>query len=252
MTDRFRQAGLTLMEVLVAIALLSLLSVSILTALHMGTQAWERTNESLMLDRRIAAANAILHAEIEGIFPAWAVFRNPSTRAPYTFLLFQGEPAAMRFVTAYSLDSGPRGGARLVEMQVARAEKGMRILVNERIYDGPNSASAVVTGLVPDAASNGYRPSFAPIVAQPSSFIIADELAACSFSYLSDSEPDRSPRWMPVWNDAYRLPAAISIQLTPLPDPQDGSTAPKSGRAGALTRLRPVTVTAPVRSTMLP
>jgi hypothetical protein len=137
-------------------------------------------------------------------------------------------------------------------MQVARAEKGMRILVNERIYDGPNSASAVVTGLVPDAASNGYRPSFAPIVAQPSSFIIADELAACSFSYLSDSEPDRSPRWMPVWNDAYRLPAAISIQLTPLPDPQDGSTAPKSGRAGALTRLRPVTVTAPVRSTMLP
>lgn len=235
--DKRGARGLTLIEILVAISLLSLLSVGILTALRVGSTAWERTTNNLMLDRRIATANSILHAELESIFPAWAEFENPATRIPYTFLFFQGEPASMRFVTSYSLESGVRGGLRLVELQVVQGERGRRVLVNEQVYEGPRAAGRVVTGMSDDRNFRGMRPIFAPIVAQPSSFIIADELENCTFSYLSREDFNEPARWGPSWSDPYQLPVAVSIQL-----------APRQESA----RLRVVTVTAPIRATMTP
>ncbi|HYM13028.1 MAG TPA: prepilin-type N-terminal cleavage/methylation domain-containing protein [Bryobacterales bacterium] len=233
-----REAGLTLIEVMVAIALLSVLSVGILMALRVGTAAWERATDGLMLDRRIAAANNILQQELEGIFPAWAEFVNPATRAQGVVIFFQGEPGSMRFVTAYSLDSGPRGGLRIVELLVAQGPKGQRVLLNELPYTGPRSAGQVVRGVTTEGAV--ARPVFAPIAVLPASFVIADELGSCSFSYLEQNEPGAMtgpPRWVSSWRDAERLPAAISIQITP-------------GQGPA--RLQPVTVTVPIRATMTP
>lgn len=245
-----RQAGLTLMEILVAISLLSLLSVAILMALRIGAQAWERTNASLMLDRRIATANAILNAELEGIFAAEGRIRDPNTQGARRFLFFQGQPESMRFVTSYSLERGPHGGLRVVELQVTPAARGLRVLLNERIYDSPDVAALMVTGLAPNPQGPGVLPVFAPIMAQPSSFIIADELETCSFAYLTERRPNRPAQWIPAWADATYLPAAISIQLTPREDPDGSRSAAPGDAASAPVRLRPVSVTVPVRSTM--
>ena len=230
-----RSAGLTLIEVLVAISLLSLLSVSILMALRVGAGAWERTNTNLMLDRRIATANAIFHAELEGIFPGWAEFDDPATRTPHVFVFFQGQPASMRFLTSYSLSNGPRGGLRLIELLVTDGPRGKRVLLNEQGYGDPKAAGRLVTGVIDDRSGRGARFSFAPIVPQPASFIIADELQNCSFSYLTEKVRNEPQRWAAVWLDPYRLPTAVGIQLTPR---QDSA------------RLQPVAVTVPIRATM--
>jgi prepilin-type N-terminal cleavage/methylation domain-containing protein len=227
------RAGLTLMEVLVAIALLSLLSVGILTAMRVGSTAWRRANADLMLDRRIAAANSIFHAELEGIFPAWAEFQDPATRISTVFVFFQGQPQSMRFVTSYSLDSGPRGGLRIVEMQVTSTERGQRVLLNEQIYGEPRTAGRLVTGTIQERG--GMRLLFAPIVPQPSSFVIADELGSCAFSYRAVLQLGEPEKWTPEWSDQYKLPTAISIQITP---------------RGDSARLHAVTVTVPIRSVL--
>jgi len=230
---RRRRQGLTLMEVLVAITLLSLLSAGMLMALRVAAGAWERTNTDLMLDRRIAAANAILHAALEGVVPAWVEFRRPTMASPTLALFFQGQPESMRFVSAYSLDSGPRGGLRLLELQVVRAEQGLRLLLNDQPHPGPAEAGRLIVGAVDDPLTRSLRLFFAPIVAQPSSFIVADELAGCAFSYLSTAAPNEPARWLPAWSRSDQWPAAISIQLAP---------------RGDSARLRPVTVTVPFRS----
>src|SRR5262249_20426737 len=153
------------------------------------------------------------HAELESILPVWAQFNDPVTRAGYMFIFFQGEPESMRFVTAYSLEGGIRGGLRLVELQVIPGERGKRVLVNEQVYGGPRAARRVVASLRLDSLAGGQAPIFTPIPALPSSFIIADELESCAFSYQS-GEMSREPRrWTPVWQEQFRLPAAISIQL---------------------------------------
>ncbi|MBI3694223.1 MAG: prepilin-type N-terminal cleavage/methylation domain-containing protein [Acidobacteria bacterium] len=229
-------AGLTLLEVLVAVSLLSLLSVAILTALRTGAMAWEKTNTNLMLDRRIASANAIFHAELEGIFPAWAQARPAGPNAPSTFLFFQGQPESMRFVTSYSLEAGPRAGLRLVELQVTPAERGKRVLLNELPFESPRAAGRVVTGVLNDGPEGRPRLVFAPILAQPTSFVIADELEGCTFFYLTEDSLNERARFVPVWTRIDRLPAAVSVQLIPRRDSA---------------RLRAVSVVVPIRSTML-
>jgi len=54
------RAGVTLIEVLVAITLLSLLSVAMLFALRIGLMAYSKTNAKLMDDRRVAGPGGVV------------------------------------------------------------------------------------------------------------------------------------------------------------------------------------------------
>lgn len=229
MKTRRGRRGLTLMEVLVAITLLGLLSAGSLTALRVAAGSWQRATSRLMLNRRVATANGIFHAAIEGALPVYAEHDRR------LFLFFQGHPQSMRFVTPYSLERGPRGGLRIVELQVTTGERGRMVLLNERFYDGPAGAGRLVTGVARDQATGQFRMSFVPIEALPSSFVIADELAGCTFSYLMPEGPGQPARWVSEWPRLDRLPEAVSIQMAPRPDPA---------------RLLPVTVTVPIRSTL--
>ena len=237
MSRRSRRAGLTLIEILVAITLLGMLSAGILLALRVGVNGWQRTNQSLMLDRRIATSNNLLQAALENILPARGAFRRPQVEGFETFLFFHGGPAAMRFVTSYSLEQGPRGGLRLMELLVADGPRGKRVLLNDFPYAGPEMTIPLVTGVVNDPGTGLTRLLFAPVVAQPSSFIVADELEAGGFVYYLQDRPLSPGQWVPEWPRITQIPAAVRIELKP---------------RGDSVRLRPVTVTAPVRGRLRP
>src|SRR5262245_59487174 len=55
-----RDAGVTLIEVLVAVTLLSLLTVGMMYAMSVGFQAFQKTDRTLMENRRVAGAQRIL------------------------------------------------------------------------------------------------------------------------------------------------------------------------------------------------
>jgi prepilin-type N-terminal cleavage/methylation domain-containing protein len=230
-------AGLTLMEVLVAMALLSLLSAAILTALRVGASAWETANTNLMLDRRIASANAIFHAALEGMTPVFAEFESRET-GPATVVFFQGHPQSMRFVSAYSLEAGPRAGLRILELEVVEGPRGRRVLLNDLPYLDPRQAGRFISGAQYDPQAGAVRLVFAPIQALPNSFIIADELEGCAFAYyLEERGPEPSGRWLAVWDRLDELPRAVTIQIAARPDSA---------------RLRPVSITVPIRSRLRP
>jgi hypothetical protein len=225
------------MEVLVAVALLSLLSVSILVALRVGARAWQSANDNLMLDRRIASANAIFHAALEGATPVLVEFERPQVAGSMTVVFFQGHPQSMRFVSAYSLEEGPRAGLRVIELQVVEGPRGRRVLLNNLPYLGPRDAGRFITGAYDDPGTGELRLLFAPIQALPASFIIADELEGCSFAYYLQEGPGEPGRWMPAWTRGTELPNAVGIQIAPRRDSA---------------RLQPVSITVPVRSRARP
>jgi len=237
MTRRRAESGLTLIEILVAISLLSLLSVGILMSLRIGVRAWETANTSLMLDRRISSANSIFHAAFEGIAPVLAEFQRPQFAGSTTVNFFQGAPESMRFVSAWSLEAGPRGGLRQIELQVVPGPRGRRVLLNDLPYLSPRQAGGFITGAYEDPQTGELRLFYTPIQALPTSFIIADELEACTFSYYLQDQPGEPGRWLPLWPRAMQLPAAVAVQITPKADPA---------------RLRPVSITVPVRSRLRP
>ena len=81
-----RDAGVTLMEVLIAVTLLSLLSTGMLLAIRIGLSALGKTNEKLMYNRRVAGAQRILEQELQGMIPVVA----PCGGSGLRFGFFQG------------------------------------------------------------------------------------------------------------------------------------------------------------------
>ena len=228
------QAGLTLMEVLVAMSLLSLLAVGTLIALEVGTAASAKTNSRLIDNRRVAGAQRILEQEIAGFMPVNAMCgaggEGPKPKMPF----FQGEPQAMRFVSTYSLQEAWRGRPQILEFMVLPRDdgKGVRLVVNEHLYSGPMTAGQYCMG----PGSQGGGPMFPPIQTGPMSFILADKLAYCRFSYLTPSQTQG-----PQWSENFglpRYPVAVRVEMAPF---QDDAA-----------RLRPVTITERIQVTRSP
>jgi len=214
-------SGVTLIELLIAISLLSLLSVGMLMALRVGLNALDKANSKLMANRRAASTERILESQIAGLMPASADCpAGPPDAPPVRVPFFAGEPQSMRFVSTYSLEEAARGYPRILEFQVIPGEqnRGVRLIVNETLYTGPLSAGASCLGLLPDPALGGaLAPQFRAIEAGPHSFVLADRLAFCRF-FDKGRETLRPPAlasWLPEWRWP-RWPAAVRVEMAPL------------------------------------
>lgn len=228
------KSGMTLLEVLVAVTLLGLLSVGLLMSFRMGADSWQSTRDRLMLDRRIATANQILHSTLAGMIPVAgeALYGQGAQRR--RFLFFQGEPHSMRFVSSYSVTGGVRGGLHVVELQVVNSTRGRRVLLNQSPFVGPQGLERFVDGFFRDPDLRVIRPNFRPIMSHAGSLVIADELEDCAFRYLErQSGVEMSTTWLPIWTNNRQLPQAVAINVLPR---GDGN------------RLRPVSIAVPVLS----
>ena len=228
---------MTLVEVLVAFTLLGLLSLGLVTALQTGVGAWRDSREAVSLDRRIANANNLLHAELAGLVPVLA--EPPHRRGIPRFPFFHGEPTEMRFVSSYSLEAGVRAGLRIVELSVISGDEGRRLILNELPYQGPRSVGVFALQSVPERTSfSGRRIIFTPVRARADSLIAADRLSFCRFSYLRYPREREAPgEWIPVWDDLQNVPVAVRLEM-----------APAAVEAG----LQPVTITAQIRAEYAP
>jgi prepilin-type N-terminal cleavage/methylation domain-containing protein len=221
---RNRRAGVTLVELLVAVTLFALLSVGMLYAFRIGLMAYSKTQTHLMDNRRVAGAQRILLQELQNMIPVVVQCGGGGPAGPKV-PFFQGEPQAMRLVSTFSLQGASRGMTQILEIFTAPGEngQGVRLLVNEIPYAGPSAAGQL-------CSAPGH---YAPIASSSRSFVLADKLAYCRFTYQRvplEVNPERV--WVPEFV-APTWPRAVRIDMAPLmPD---------------LSRLQPISVTAVIR-----
>jgi prepilin-type N-terminal cleavage/methylation domain-containing protein len=211
-----RRSGMTLIEVLLAVSLLSVLSVAIAMSFRLGISAMGRTTAKIAQNRRAAGAQRILEQQLEGLIPALADCEGQRK------LFFEGGPRTMRFVSTYSLEEAWRGHSRILEFQVIPGDqgRGVRLVVNEHVYTGPKSLGPFC------------RPGL-PVGIGPASFVLADRLAYCRFAYQEPAPPPvEAGPWRPDWV-APKWPRAVRIEM--------GSLDEDAGK------LRPMTLTARMR-----
>ena len=224
------QAGVTLIEVLIAITLLSMLSVGMMVAMQIGLSAFAKTDRRLMDNRRVSGAQRVLEQELEGMMPVVAPCGASGTKIGF----FQGEPQTMRLVSTFSLQQAWRGQPQILELFVIPGEdgRGVRLVVNEVVFPGPLGAGQLCLGMSPDPLTGINVPRFGPAIPGPNSFVLADKLAYCHFAFLSPApQPQLPPLWTENWSRA-GWPQAVRIDMAPLdPDPS---------------RLRPISVVAPI------
>jgi len=233
---RRSSAGVTLMELLIAVTLVSLLSAGIVIALRVGLSAMNKADTRLTANRRVTSVERILSEQLSGFIPVVAEC-HPSADAPIVpILFFQGEAASMRLASTYSLQQGSRGQPMILEFQVIPGEnnQGVRLVVNEHLYAGPHEAGRTCMGYGADPLTGLIGPRFLPISIGANSFVLADKLSYCRFSYREVVPAPASVKWLAHWSQT-TIPDAIRIEMAPLmPDPG---------------RLQPVTLTIPVRVT---
>jgi prepilin-type N-terminal cleavage/methylation domain-containing protein len=206
-----RNAGVTLIEILIAVSLLSLLSVGVLMAMRIGFNTMDKTDAHLVQNRRVANARKIIENEIAGFMFTLAIWHPaPEVFQPVPFT--QWEPQSMRFVTSYSLQDVWRGRPQIAALQVVPGDHnvGVRLIVNETPYTGQAQAGQSVAGIENGAAI------FAPIEAGARSFVLADRLAYCRFSYLEQRFDPPARVWRPNWLRPQYLPLGVRIEMAPL------------------------------------
>ena len=237
------QAGVTLIELLIAVSLMSLLTVGIVYAMRLAINSQERANKKMMANRRVTGAQRILEQQVANLVPVMADCRATPVSPPSPVSFFQGEPQAMRFVSTYSLEEAHRGYSQILEYSVIAGENnmGFRLLVNELLYSGARSTGALCLGNSFDQALGVSRTLFRPIESGPRSFVLADKLASIRFLFR-EQLPAGNPqlvrdRWVPLWTKP-ELPTGIRIEMMPL------EASPGT--------LHVMTVTAPVRITIDP
>lgn len=222
MTHRPRNSGVTLLELLIAVTLLSLLVAGILTAMRVGLTAMQRTNARVMANRKALGAQRILEQQMTGFMPVIAECNAAGGPAPYQKVpFFQGETQTMRFVSSYSLSEASRGAPHILEFQIIPGEdnQGVRLVVNEHLYTGSLGAGSFCTGIANDPVLSAAVTQFTPVQTGPGSFVLADKLASCRFLYREIMPPPILERWLVRWIQPF-WPSAIRIEMVALnPDP---------------------------------
>jgi general secretion pathway protein J len=203
---RHGERGFTLIELMVAVTLVAAIATSMLFAVRTGLLSLSKVDGRLMANRRVMSAERILAREIGGAMPVVGGCSDGSRMS-----IFNGADQTLHLVSTYSLAEGSRGAPRVVELQVVPSPGGgLRLIANEFPYVGPYSTA-------PFCAGNAFRAG----EAMPQSFVIADLLAYCHFTY-QDVDPQTrlgNGNWLPQWNKP-NLPAAVHVAMAPsAPDP---------------------------------
>ncbi len=234
-----KERGVTLIELLIAVTLVSALALAGLVALRVGISAMQKSNNRLMANRRSLGAQKALEQQIAGFMPVLAECQVPPEVPPARVPFFEGEPQSMRFVSTYSLEGSFRGMPHILEYSVIQGGRGegVRLVVTEYLYTGARSAGAFCLGMMQDPVEGVNIPRWLPVNVGPSAFVLADRLASCRILYRETLPTPPFERWTSRWA-LPRWPTAVRIEMQPLePDPS---------------RLQPMTLTAPVRAQRIP
>ena len=127
------------MELLIAVLLLSMLSVGLLFASRIGLNAYSKTQTRLMDNRACRRRAAHSGAGTRRPGPGGGPMRGGMEGGGTPTQFFQGEPEVMRLVSTFSLQGAWRGQPQILEIFVIPGAegRGVRLVVNEIPYQGP-------------------------------------------------------------------------------------------------------------------
>jgi len=212
-----KQSGVTLIEILIAVTLLSLLSLGVLMAMRLGLSTMDKTDQRIVSNRRVVGARRILESEIGGFMYSLANYR-PQPQVVQRLMFFEAQPNRMRFVSSYSLEDAWRGRPQIAVLQVVPGERGegVRLILNETPYTGPDQAGLMITGIENIVGTQFPLVHFADVPAGAQSFIVADRLSYCRFSYLEARPTPPLRVWRSDWTNQSQLPLGFRIEMAAL------------------------------------
>jgi prepilin-type N-terminal cleavage/methylation domain-containing protein len=232
------QHGVTLLELMIAISLVAGLSTGMLMAMRTSLLTYEKTAKRLESNRRFVKTQQILSSQIAAVIPAQGLCPTGEGQSIAIPSFLSGSPDTMRLISSYSIAEGARGYPQIVEYQVVSSGRGgVRLVATERPYTGPQSTTAYCgsPAAAPSAFEFGARPATSTTQPGVASYVLAEHLAYCHFSYHEpyDQNTFLETPWLPLWVKP-ALPAGVRIEMRPV--------APETGGLSVLNVTVPIQV----------
>jgi general secretion pathway protein J len=178
--------GFTLVEVLLALTLLSMLLGLAYGGLRAATRAADKGQTVLEDSGRIRMAHQFVRKQLNQMLPlVFAVNDDESERT-----VFVGEPQRIRFVAPMPGYLG-FGGPQVQEISLVRGKKGLDLVLTHALLQGFEEADL-------DA-----RP---PI-------LLMDNIDDGNFSFLGRDENGELMDWTGQWQDGNLLPEAVALDI---------------------------------------
>lgn len=185
-----RQAGFTLLELLIAVSLLVLLMDMLFAGLDAGTRHIGRETSRVDRASRMVLAQSFLRAQL-----ADARALTPSS-APGDAIAFDGRADGLDLVSA-SPQAVAQGGLQVLSVGIVDGREGEQLLVGWRPFRG-SGADASATA----AEASEHRTA------------LLDHIHEAIFAYFGIGDGEDAPSWHPTWHNMNSLPSLIRLSVT--------------------------------------
>ncbi len=182
-----RQRGFTLLEMMIAVTLLTLMMAVLFSSLRVAARSWDRAQESLEYSaQQMQVANLLRRSLMQAVPVFWQI------ESYQIDLAFEGQPERLIWVAPLPAHQGGGGLFRL--------ELGLKMQQNE--------AALVLTYrlLHPDTVGRADLDQ---------EEILWEAVEALQIDYFGPLEhaPDTASQWQPEWRQRTQLPELIRLRL---------------------------------------
>lgn len=187
---RKAQTGFTLVELLLAVTLLSILLALAYGGLHAATQATDRGQVILEESGRMRMAHQFVRKQLNQAIPMSFGEAEGETLGTKSFEVFLGSPGSIRFV-------GPMpgylgfGGPQVQQLSIVSAEEGLQLVLEHASVQGFEEAR----------------------LSDRDPILLIDKIAAGGFSFLGRDEAGEIQPWTDLWEDPAVMPLAVSLEI---------------------------------------
>lgn len=182
--------GFTLVELLLAITLLSILLALAYGGLHAAIQATDRGQVILEESGRLRMAHQFVRKQLNQAIPLSFKQQEGETVEVETAEVFLGSAQSIRFV-------GPMpgylgfGGPQVQQLTVVSGENGLELLLEHALVQGFEES----------------------LLTERDPILLIDRIASASFSFQGRDEAGELLPWTTAWEDPALLPVAISLEI---------------------------------------
>jgi len=188
----FFQRGFTLIEVLIAMTLLSIMVVLLFSSLRICAQSWEQGENKITEVNEVAVVYNFFQRHLSSAIPLWNDFAASGavTENKDKTFSFQGKKQFLQFVSVFPASAG-RSGMQLFS-------------ISPQQQDGEQLIKVTLTPFFPVAEGEEWRQEEVVLLRHVSDFTLA---------YFGAADDGSASRWQDEWLEKDVQPRLVKINI---------------------------------------